>query len=114
MDQLKKMKGLVTKGVPAPGVGVGAETPPRQPARTPALRGRPTAHEMDDLEAVTVFQLGLRPGIARSDVAVQLYGYAVGLHAEGLDQRQERQGIGCEALLVAVDVKFHAVYANLR
>jgi hypothetical protein len=48
---------------------------------------RSAADEVDDFEAVSVVQWGLRPLVAGDDLAVQFYGYAVGLHAERFDER---------------------------
>ena len=42
---------------------------------------------MDDLQSVSVVQWSLRPLLAGDDFAVQFDGYAVGLHAELLDER---------------------------
>jgi hypothetical protein len=42
---------------------------------------------MDDFEAVSVVQWSLRPLVAGDDFAVQFDGHAVGLHAEGFDER---------------------------
>jgi hypothetical protein len=42
---------------------------------------------VDDLQAVSVVQWGLRPLLAGNDFAIQFDGYAVGFHAEALYER---------------------------
>ena len=70
------------------------------------------ADEVDDFEAVAVFEDGLRPTVAGGDFAVEFNGDAVGLHVEGCDE--EREGELCgrrgfrEGAFFSVDVQFHA------
>jgi len=45
-----------------------------------ALGLQSTAHEVDDFEAVAIFEDGFGPAISRRDLAVQFDGNAVGLH----------------------------------
>ena len=48
---------------------------------------RSAAYEVDYFQAVSVVQRSLRPLVAGDDFPVQFDGYAVGLHAEGFDER---------------------------
>jgi hypothetical protein len=65
------------------------------------------AYKVNDFEAVSVFQGRLGPAVAGDDVAVEFYGYAVGLHGQGFDQLCEgRRCIG-EVAVVSVDLKLH-------
>jgi hypothetical protein len=72
---------------------------------------RSAADELDDFQAVAVFDYGLRPTITRHDFAVEFHSDAVGLHIKGFDQRREcelsvRFGIRKGALF-SVDMDFH-------
>jgi hypothetical protein len=51
-----------------------------------------TTDEVDDFEAVSVFQICCGPEIAGDDVAIELYGDAVGLHTEAFDQCCQGEG----------------------
>ncbi len=65
--------------------------------------------EVDDLELIAFLQLSLPPPVSGHDVAVQLDGQTVGLHAEGLEERREGKGRGgsIEGSRFTIDVKFH-------
>ncbi len=84
------------------------------------MRGRvrrtAAADEVDDFEAVAVFEMSLRPAIAGDDVAIEFDGYAVGLHGQGFDQGCEREVAGrCfirEYLLFSIDVKNHFIWGK--
>jgi hypothetical protein len=56
---------------------------------------------VDDFQAVSVVQWSLRPLVAGDDFAIEFDGYAVGLHAEMLDERA--QGFGGGELGFAID-----------
>jgi hypothetical protein len=56
---------------------------------------------MDDLQAITIVQPGLWPLLTGDDFAVQFNRYAVGLHAQLLDERA--QSFGGENLALAID-----------
>jgi hypothetical protein len=76
------------------------------------------ADEVDDFEAVAVFEMSLQPAVAGDDVAVEFNRYAVGLHGEGFDQGCEGE-VGCEsaigeAAFFSVDVKIHFIPAKAR
>jgi hypothetical protein len=47
------------------------------------------ADEVDDFQAVAVFQQRLRPTVTRHDGVVEFDGHAVGLHVERFDQGYE-------------------------
>src|ERR1039458_6109629 len=49
------------------------------------------ADEVDDFEAVAIFQDGLRPAFAGGDFTVEFDGYAVGFHAQGFDEGGQRK-----------------------
>jgi len=66
----------------------------------------PAPDEVDDLQAIGVGELGLRPAIAGDDVAVQFYGDAVGFHAELFNERGEGEW-AVEVARVSVDVEEH-------
>jgi hypothetical protein len=77
-----------------------------------SIRAVPAAYEVDDFQAVTVLQDGLRPAVTGDDVAVEFDGDAVGLHVEGFDQSGEgergwRRGIW-EGAGFAVDLQVHS------
>jgi hypothetical protein len=75
------------------------------------VRQRAAADEVDDFQAVAVFEDSLRPAVARGDFAVEFDGDAVGFHGEGFDQ--SRQGElggrrrGFKIALFSIDVQFH-------
>jgi len=50
------------------------------------------ADEVDNFQAVSIFEQCFGPAVARDDVVVEFDGYAVGLHGERFDQ-------GCECEL---------------
>ncbi len=56
---------------------------------------------MDDLQPVSIVQSGLGPLLTSDNLAVQFYGYAVGLHAELFDERA--QSFGGKNLALAID-----------
>jgi hypothetical protein len=75
------------------------------------LRWPAAAYEVDDFEAVAVFQQGFGPAVAGDDGAVEFDGDAVGLHGEGFDQGCEgewggRRGVW-EGAGFVVDVEVH-------
>ena len=55
-------------------------------ARDDRSKAGATADEVDDLEAVALLESGLRPAVAGDDITVELYGHAVGFHAELIEQ----------------------------
>ena len=75
------------------------------------LSGTAATDEVDDFEAVAVFQQSPGPAVAGDYFAVQFDGDAVGLHVQGFDQgRQGKFGWRCricEGALFSVDVKVH-------
>jgi hypothetical protein len=78
-----------------------------------ALGRHSATHEVDDFEAVAIFERDLRPAVPRSDFAVELNGNAVGFHIQRFDQGREsevgwRHGIR-ERALFSIDVEFHLV-----
>ena len=73
--------------------------------------GSTAAYEVHDFQAVAIIQNRGRPAIAGDYITVQLYGYAIGLHAEEIHQGGEGKGSGrVERALFAVDVKFHRLW----
>jgi hypothetical protein len=72
------------------------------------------ADEVDDFEAVAVFERDLGPAVAGGNIAIELDGDAVGLHVEGFNQGGKCEfggGHGVrEGALFSVDVKVH--YGN--
>ena len=124
MDETQKMKELVTKGVPgepsssrdvARYVSAGGQRRPEPEAlsaetlRATSLRDTAaSAHEVNNLQAVSIIKRGLGPAIPRHNIAVQLHGDPIRFHSEHLDQGGEREGTrGIENLLFPVDVDFH-------
>ncbi len=77
------------------------------------LKAGATADEVDDLEAVALLESGLRPAVAGDDIAVELYGNAVGFHAELVEQRGKGE-LGWEIALFPVNVKLHGVIFACR
>jgi hypothetical protein len=73
------------------------------------LRVSSAADKMDNFQAVAVVELGFSPAGAGDDVAIQLHGDAIWLHAESLDQSGQREGSrrAAEIALFPIDVKFH-------
>jgi len=69
------------------------------------------AYEVDDFEAVAVFELRFGPALSRDDVAVEFDRDAVGLHVEGFDQDCEREETaalrGGEGAFFSIDLQFH-------
>lgn len=78
-----------------------------------ALGLQSAADEVDDFEAVAIFEDGFRPDITGGDFAVEFDGDAVGLHVEGFDQGRQRELGGrrrvSKSALFSIDVKFHFV-----
>jgi hypothetical protein len=119
VDETQKMKELVTKGVPGePDSSLRSAGGPRksEPEALPPETLRATslrdtaasAHEVHNLEAVSIIKRCLGPAIPRHDLPVQLHSDSVSFHSENLDQGSEREGTrGVENLLFPVDVDFH-------
>jgi hypothetical protein len=66
---------------------------------------------VDYFEAIAFLEWSRGPAVARDYVAIEFYGYAVGLHVEGFDQDRESErniarcgGVGA---FFAVDVQLH-------
>ncbi len=55
--------------------------------RCTSLGLMPSAHKVNDFQLVSVAQCRLWPGVAGNDLAVQLDGDAIGLHAKLFHQR---------------------------
>jgi len=73
---------------------------------SPWMHCESAADEVHDLQPVAIVQHGRGPGIAADDDLVQLDGDAVGLDAQLLHQRRQRQ-LAVEGSLCAIDHKFH-------
>jgi hypothetical protein len=75
-------------------------------------RSAPAADEVDDFQPVTIVECGLRPAIPRHDVAIQFHCDTIGLHAQRLNQRGQRERRNVEFALVPIDLKFHDAEAG--
>ena len=78
------------------------------------LQSRAAAYEVDDYQAVAVFQWRLGPAVTGDYFAVEFYGYAIGLHVQGFDQGGEGKGTldgRCGGgVLFSIDVQFHCLW----
>jgi hypothetical protein len=70
------------------------------------LKRRSPSYEVHNLQLVSVFELSLRPLIARDDLKIQFYGDTIGLHSQQLNQTGESEAVR-EFALVAVEVDLH-------
>ncbi len=65
-----------------------------------------TADKMYDLQFVAVFEARRRPIRAGNNLQIQFHRYAIGFHAQMVDQGRDRQAIRKIALF-SVDLQFH-------
>jgi hypothetical protein len=66
---------------------------------------------MHNLQPVAIFELGFHPLRARDNLAIELYGDAIGFHPQLLDQLRQRQWT-LKRLLVAIDEQVHGNNVN--
>jgi|SRR5580700_1051732 len=75
---------------------------------------RAAADEVNDLEAISIFQQSLGPALAGNNFAVEFHGDAIGLHAQDFHKRcqGERRRNVAELAFVSVEVKLHFCRAS--
>jgi hypothetical protein len=72
-------------------------------------RSTPAAHEVDDLQLVSLFERSLGPAISRRDFSIQLDRHTIRLHPKLFDQGSQRKRGRNIAKLprFPVDLQFH-------